>query len=383
MRRLWGLIGVILLFTPISSAQEKFFDIYTDKVSPKNHYAPSGWIGDYGDLSFNDQCAEDPFSGATCIKITYSAKKSQGQGWAGIYWQNPPNNWGTKKGGFDLTGFNKLIFWARGKNGGEIVKFKVGGIIKSADGSKVPYPDSLDVEYGPVKLTKEWQQHSINLAGKDLSYVNGGFCIIFDINYNPQGAVVYLDDIRFTYEPGLKPEVKKINFPFYVYADASSLDNHFIPSGWMGDWGDITLDLRCKDNPYSGDTCIKIVYSGKGSQGARWAGIYWQNPPNNWGTQPDAGFDLTGATKLVFWARGEKGGERIEEFKVGGIKGEYGDSDSISIGPVILSKEWKKYEIDLRGRDLSYIIGGFCWATNVDVNPKGCTFYLDEIKYEK
>jgi hypothetical protein len=70
------------------------------------------------------------------------------------------------------------------------------------------------------------------------------------------------------------------------------------------------------------------------------------------------------------------------EFKVGGIMGEYSDSDMASIGPVILTKEWKQYTIDLRGKDMSYIIGGFCWATNIDVNPEGAVFYLDEIRYE-
>ena len=31
---------------------------------------------------------------------------------------------------------------------------------------------------------------------------------------------------------------------------------------------------------------------------------------------------------------------------------------------------------------MSYIIGGFCWSANVDNNPEGATFYLDEIKFE-
>jgi hypothetical protein len=62
--------------------------------------------------------------------------------------------------------------------------------------------------------------------------------------------------------------------------------------------------------------------------------------------------------------------------------GEYSDSDSATIGPVILNKEWTQYAIDLKGKDLSYIIGGFCWSTNIDNNPEGVIFYLDEIKYE-
>jgi len=180
----------------------------------------------------------------------------------------------------------------------------------------------------------------------------------------------------------MKPLGKQTQkMPFYVYADRGSMSNHFIASGWMGDYGDVKFDGSNSENPYLGDTCIKFTYTAKGAQGARWAGIYWQNPANNWATV-DAGFDLSKATKLTFWARGAKGGERIEEFKMGGIMGEFSDSDSAGIGPVILNKDWTQYAIDLSGKDLSYVIGGFCWASNADVNPEGAIFYLDEIKYE-
>ena len=168
---------------------------------------------------------------------------------------------------------------------------------------------------------------------------------------------------------------------FAVYTDGEAPDNHYIPSGWMGDYGDMKMNEKYFQNPHSGTTSIQIIYNTKASQGARWAGIYWQNPPNNWGTRP-GGYDLTGAKKLTFWARGDKGGERIEEFKIGGITGEYADSDVAGIGPVVLTKDWQEYTIDLEGKDLSSISGGFCWATNLDVNPEGATFYLDDIKYE-
>jgi hypothetical protein len=168
---------------------------------------------------------------------------------------------------------------------------------------------------------------------------------------------------------------------FPVYKDRRSPDNHFIPSGWMGDVGDIRMDDAYMKDAHSGSTCIKFVYTAQGSNGQRWGGVYWQNPANNWG-EKDGGFDLTGATKLTFWAKGEKGGENIQEFKMGGITGRYSDSDVAGIGPVALTKDWKKYEIDLTDKDLSYISGGFVWATNADVNPDGCTFYLDDIIYE-
>ena len=368
--------AAISAFAKEEAASYKSFSIYSDNKAADNHYVPSGWMGDYGDLKLNDQSMDNPHSGTTCMQFVYSAKKSQGQGWAGVYWQNPANNWGSKKGGFDLTGMTKITFWARGAKGAEVIqKFKVGGI-------KGTYPDTAEVEFGPVELTDAWKEYTINLTGKDLSYISGGFCWVTTADLNPEGATFYLDDVKFAADTTMKPETKKSeNVPFYIYADSRSINNHFIPSGWMGDYGDIKYDGTSKEDPYLGDTCIKIIYTGQGTQGARWAGIYWQNPANNWGTV-DAGFDLSKVAKLTFWARGAKGGERIEEFKVGGIMGEYSDSDSASIGPVILNKEWTQYSIDLKGKDMSYVIGGFCWATNVDVNPEGATFYLDEIKYE-
>ena len=149
----------------------------------------------------------------------------------------------------------------------------------------------------------------------------------------------------------------------------------------MGDTSDINYEAHERTNPHSSDECIKIVYSANGNMGNRWAGIYWQYPENNWGNLPD-GVDLTGCTRLTFWARGQKGGERAE-FKVGGITGQYPDSLSLRSTDVVrLSNEWQEYSIDLTGADLSHVIGGFCWVTNADLNPSGCTIYLDDIYYE-
>ena len=168
---------------------------------------------------------------------------------------------------------------------------------------------------------------------------------------------------------------------FYVYAEKGYFKNHFIPSGWMGDYGDMRISDGCRENPFSRRSCIKVIYTGRRSQGAGWAGIYWQDPANNWGNL-SGGYDLTGAEKLSFYAKGEKGGEIITEFKMGGIEGEFSDSTSTSIGPVVLTPEWKKYTIGLKDEDLSHIIGGFSFIVSQMENPEGATFYLDEIVYE-
>lgn len=189
---------------------------------------------------------------------------------------------------------------------------------------------------------------------------------------------------EMTYQERKQKEVQdliKADKAFYVYQDKLSKKNHYCPSGYMGDYSDIKISENHTVNPKSGATCIKVEYTTKMSQNAGWCGVYWQNPPNNWGTRP-GGYDLSKAKKLTFWARGEKGNEWLSEIKIGGIQGEYSDTDSTGIYDIELSKEWVQYTIDLHECDLSLIIGGYCVAMNLDNNPDGFVIYLDEIRYE-
>lgn len=170
---------------------------------------------------------------------------------------------------------------------------------------------------------------------------------------------------------------------FYVYADKGSPFNHYIPSGYMGDYGDIKIDDRDTADPADGKTDIKIVYNAKSAQGANWAGVYWQSPANNWGDK-DGGYKLSKYTKLTFWARGTTGKEKIATVKVGGITGTFSDSDSREMDKALeLTPDWKRYTIELKGADLRKIIGGFCLSWSRDDNPDGFTIYLDEIRFEK
>lgn len=181
-----------------------------------------------------------------------------------------------------------------------------------------------------------------------------------------------------------KPRDRRLSLPCFVYKDAFSPENRFIPSGWMGaleNWpGDPqeVFDEACSDNPYSGDTCTRINYT-PGIVG--WSGIYWQFPERNWGELP--GYDLSVASKIVFWARGKEGGE-LAGFEAGGIQNpeeEFQDSFHTSTSVINLTKQWKKYSIGLAEANLSTVIGGFCWVTNKAQNPEGCVIYLDNIYY--
>ncbi|NLX49754.1 MAG: hypothetical protein GXY82_07795 [Methanospirillum sp.] len=199
----------------------------------------------------------------------------------------------------------------------------------------------------------------------------------------PPGEIIPLkptDDQTVTTTPTPTPTATPT--PTTEPIDSSRIDvtTHFIPSGWMGDYPDITYIASDTSNPHSGSDSIKIVYSAAGSRGNGWGGIYWLYPENNWGSVNE-GRDLSGCSRVTFWARGEQGGEKAE-FKVGGVTGTYPDSLSLrSTGVVELSDRWKEFSINIDGADLSHVIGGFCWVTNEDENPTGCKIYLDDIYY--
>jgi hypothetical protein len=165
-----------------------------------------------------------------------------------------------------------------------------------------------------------------------------------------------------------------------------SVENNFIPSGYMGDgeYGRryIDFDAAYKLDPHTNPTCTKIRYT-FGPQ--YWAGIYWQNKPGNWGDRNGEDFSEIGFTRIAFWAKGETGSEIIE-FKAGGIenpKKEFKDSFEKSIGRIRLTQEWREYEINIKGLDLSSVIGGFCWTASKDYNNQpSITFYVDDICFK-
>lgn len=176
-----------------------------------------------------------------------------------------------------------------------------------------------------------------------------------------------------------------------IYGQANecnlSIQNLFTPSGWMGDgvYGRKYLNFEgsYSTDPHSPPTCIRIQYT-FGPQG--WAGIYWQNRPDNWGDYPGENYSNRGFKKIVFWAKGTTGTEVIE-FKAGCIDNpskKYRDSFCVTTGRITLSTDWRRYEIDLGNVNLSSVIGGFCWVASKDYNQgKSIIFYIDDICFVK
>jgi hypothetical protein len=179
---------------PASAPVKKFekFVVYKDKGF-LNHFTPSGFMPDGNCVAINDAWIKDCNGNRSCIQAKFDRDcTATGTGWAGIYWLSPAGNWGDVKGGFNLTGATKLVFWARGEKGGEIVTFKMGGV-----GMGHTYPDSDAASSDPVTLTKEWKEYSIDLTGKDLSHIIGGFAWVGTAKENQSNITFYLADIYY------------------------------------------------------------------------------------------------------------------------------------------------------------------------------------------
>lgn len=361
------------------------FDVYSE-AGENNRYIASGYMGDTGNIKMTADDTSNPHSGKTDLKVQYT----KGEGWGGVVWQSPANDWGTAPGGFNLTGADKLTFWARGENGNETAEFSFGLI-----GPDKPFHDTAKGKL-KVPMGKEWTKYEISLDGMDLSRIKTAFCWV--VGAHGQPITFYLDDIR--YEKGDPMKMKKVvataavaaaaatavvstpakagepvKLPYTVYSEAGE-KNGWIPSGYMGDTANIKMQDDDTTNPHSGKTDLKVQYTA----GAGWGGVVWQSPANDWGNAP-GGANLTGAKKLSFWARGEKGGEKVSfSFGLIGADKPFHDSAKGEIKDQELTKAWKHYEIPLDGKDLTLIKTGFVWV--LGAKGEAVTFYLDDVQYE-
>src|ERR1039458_4980737 len=186
-----------------------------------------------------------------------------------------------------------------------------------------------------------------------------------------------------------------------VYSDADAAGNHFAARGEF-DFRSAALvpamDEISTGAPCLGITCITATFD---PRVVPYGGWYFLNgtldptqsvPSANWGGVPNAGYDLSGATTLQFWARGQNGGEVVQffAFGVGNTTAPlqpFPDSSHKAALPFIaLTTTWTLYQIPLAGLDIHYSLGGFGWVAQLQgqTNPsQPITFYLDNIQYIK
>ena len=165
-----------------------------------------------------------------------------------------------------------------------------------------------------------------------------------------------------------------VALPYTIYAEAGQ-PSEFSPSGWMGDTSAVVMTPESKEQPHAGETCLKCEY--KTATG--WAGVVWQNPEGDWGEKP-GGKNFAGAKRLVFWARGAEGGEKLKVgFGLLGREKPYFDTTQKE-QEFTLTAQWQQFEIDLSGQNLQRIKSPFFWVHAAA--GKAATFYFDDVVIE-
>ncbi|MBI5589471.1 MAG: hypothetical protein HY881_03200 [Deltaproteobacteria bacterium] len=252
----------------------------------------------------------------------------------------------------------------------------------------------------PATLILSDGKYILHIPSLDL----GGTSLWLDLEYVPTAdGLIWLKLTNYAINGStssvtyLSKVQDQFHTTFNVYSDAYAAGNHFAARGMLNSAP--VMQENWSIAQHSGSTCIRCEFK---SSTSPWGGWYMMNgvlqgtassPSENWGDTPNAGMDLSGATQITFWAKGDKGGERAEFFALGigrnsstGLAEKpYPDSSpKASSGVVTLSNDWQKFTISLVGRDLGYVLGGFGWVAAATENGQhDIVFYLDDITYDK
>lgn len=173
--------------------------------------------------------------------------------------------------------------------------------------------------------------------------------------------------------------------PPRIRVESLPIAGTWISSGWMGDAAGSVGVLEYKTRENDGPDkvlCDEWKYApSAGSMG--WCAVAYQTPENNWGDQKGKNLSGKGFTRLTFWAKGAKGGERVI-FKSGGHtrpNAQLPASYEASAGTVTLGETWKRYSISLAGLDLSNIPAAFVFVVTKQLDPGGCIFQIRDVAF--
>jgi hypothetical protein len=155
-------------------------------------------------------------------------------------------------------------------------------------------------------------------------------------------------------------------------------DNLFAASGYMGDGanpGVITDSQACPQRAGAHEgKCHKFTWNPAGGA-LGWAGVYWQFPANNWGTQTGQILPA-GAKSISFYAWGSKGGETVAFFA--GLQ-PY-DGFYVASNAIALTTTPTQYTLNLSKVSYGKVIGGFGWSDNVH-GADPVVFYIDDVEW--
>jgi hypothetical protein len=167
--------------------------------------------------------------------------------------------------------------------------------------------------------------------------------------------------------------VPKVQSPFYVYKDGEDLP--YIPTGYMGNYQAMEVDVQHTNEVYSGTSSIKIHYNERSG----WYGLAFVDPKNDWG-ETLGGYQIEGAKKFSFWAKADRDGVTAT-IGFGLIDKDKPFPDTAKESKKIeLTSEWKQYTLKIKRADLSCIRSGLVLFSNCFGFPQ--SIYIDEVVFE-
>jgi len=200
------------------------FWVYKDADSAFNHGFPSGLFGALDRIAVNGACIEEPATPSACstdlarldrvrgtvIRIAFSPLHT-GE-FAGINFEEP-EHWGSQPRGvgYDLTGATALSLRARSPNGAR-VQFGVGG-------RTTPF-----VTIPTTWTTLTFRLSDLNPPG-NIRDVHLLFTVVTNDAHASAGAILFLDDVRYTPVPARQATVPSLplsNETFGVVPRASA-----------------------------------------------------------------------------------------------------------------------------------------------------------------
>ena len=327
-------------------AQEELFPVFVNYAAAENHFAPSGHMGDDGAITYNDCARLTDTWEETAVEIQYDPTVANEVGWAGIYWQEPENNWGTSAEGYNLENFAQLSFRARSPQDGSQVQFFVGGVYTGTYPSSIPtpiYPREADRE-GFVTLSTDWQAFHIDLQNADLTHVIDGFGWVATEKRSPEGVIVYVDDIVFSQQrlPTATPPPIMPTAPPAATA-TPGLQPHTIYAGnTLASGYDMGIDtgpsrLTSWVSDMGGYLCMN--YPG----GQNWGTVFITNgPPQAPGSRP--GQNLSQYSRLYVELKGGSGDQAVQIGIKDTLDPDDGTETKYTVTPPV---DWQGYAFQL------------------------------------
>jgi len=326
-------------------------------------------------LDYNDNYSDLANAGDKCIKIIKDSSETYGGIWLtknidfGDFSSMTAGKHGGAYTGAILSGATSLTFYAKA-DAATNVEFGFGIEDPGND------PDKEDSDHDSISVTlgTSWTKYTIDCSENNMSHING----VFYAKITSSTGTIYIDNIHYN------PRVYGYNDEAVegvrtVYREGNN--NEGIWSGWMGQYGgsSLSIDKKCTTDPYEGYYCLKFEKDNTETWAGCWVQQLGADPSEavRWSYGEGIGANLTGATKLTFWAKCDT--TTTINFGYGyGSPNDPDDSSAVDLNNQSVGTEWTKYEISLSGKDMTHINGLFYFSTSATT----MTLYLDNIQYE-